>query len=249
MANGPRYSEDEVALILRRAAELQKQNPLPGDSRSMSLDEIESAAAEAGLSRALVRRAATEIARPGPAARKPNGFLGAPTQIVIERVIEGEFPIEEYDQLVEVIRFSNPGAGQVSTVGRSLNWTGMLGGSQAVLMTVTISVRHGQTRVRAHLNLGNLAGGIFGGIGGGVGGGLGSMAFVGGAFLGGVAASLGLGFAFLGGLYALCRKIYGAQVATHEQNTTALVDELERVIKGQLAMPESPAALPEGRES
>lgn len=249
MANGPRYSEDEVALILRRAAELQKQNPLPGDSRSMSLDEIESAAAEAGLSRALVRRAATEIARPAPEARKPNGFLGAPTQIVVERVIEGEFPVEEYDQLVEVIRFSNPAPGQVSTVGRSLNWTGVLGGGQAVILTVTISVRHGQTRVRAHLNLGNLAGAIFGGIGGGVGGGLGSMAFVGGALLGGAVASVGLGFAFLGGLYALCRKIYGGQVANHEQSVVALVDELERVIKGQLALAESPPALPEGHEA
>jgi hypothetical protein len=244
MAHGPRYSEDEVALILRRAAELQKQQPLPGDSRSMSLDEIEQAAAEAGLSTALVRRAATEIARPLAPQTKPNVWLGGPTRLVVERIIEGEFPTEEFDQLLEVIRFSNTGPGQVSTVGRSLTWTGVLGAGQAAMLTVTISVRHGQTRVRVHANFANLAGAIFGGIGGGVGGGLGWAAFGGGAMLAGVVGSLGLGFAFLGGVFALCRKVYGGQTKEHALTVHALADELERVIKGQLAMMSGPAALP-----
>ena len=244
MADGPHYSEDEVALILGRAAELQKQRPLPGDPRSMSLKEIEQAAAEAGLSAALVRRAATEIARPAPPEAESNAGLGGPTRLIVERVIEGEFPAEDFDQLLEVIRFSNTGPGQVASVGRSLTWTGLLGAGQSAALTVTISVRHGQTRVRVHANFANLAGAIFGGIGGGVGGGLGWAAFGGGAMLAGVVGSLGLGFAFLGAVYALCRKVYGGQTREHAKTVHALADELERVIKGQLALMPSPAALP-----
>ena len=236
MAEGPLYSEDEVALILRRAAELQKQQPLPGDPGSMSLGEIESAAAEAGLSQALVRRAATEIARPAPPNQSPNAWLGGPTRLVVERVIEGEFPIEEFDQLLEIIRFGNVGPGQVSTVGRSLTWQGVLGSGQATMATVTISVRQGQTRVRIHANFSNLAGAIFGGIGGGVGGGLGWAAFGGGAMLFGAVGSVVLGFGFLGGIFALCRKVYGSQTAEHSKTVYELADELERVIKGQLAL-------------
>jgi hypothetical protein len=236
MAEGPRYSEDEVALILRRAAELQKQEPLPGDSRSMSLQEIESAAAEAGLSQALVRRAATEIARPAPPDQKPNRWLGGPTRLVVERTIEGEFPIEEFDQLLEIIRFGNMGPGQVSTVGRSLTWQGVLGGGQATLCTVTVSVRQGQTRLRIHANFSNLAGAVFGGIGGGVGGGLGWAAFAGGAALFGPLGAVGLGFGFLGGVFAMCRGVYGSQTKTHGKTVYELADELERVIKGQLAL-------------
>lgn len=236
MAHGPSYSEDEVALILRRAAELQKQQPLPGDSRSMSLAEIEAVAVEAGLSQALVRRAATEIARPAEPDESPNPWLGGPTRLVVERVIEGEYPIEEFDHLLEIIRFGNMGPGQVSTVGRSLTWQGALGGSQTTMATVTISVRQGQTRVRIHANFNNLAGGVFGGIGGGVGGGLAWAAFGGGALLFGPIGSLTCGFGFLGGVFALCRKVYASQTKTHSKTVVQLSDELERVIKGQLAL-------------
>ena len=144
MADGTSYSEDEVELILRRAAELQKQQPLPGDSRSMSLAEIESVAVEAGLSQALVRRAATEIARPAEPEQSSNGWLGGPTRLVVERIIEGEYPIEEFDHLLEIIRFGSMGPGQISSVGRSLTWQGALSASQAP-PTSALSFTHQRT--------------------------------------------------------------------------------------------------------
>jgi hypothetical protein len=242
MTDGPRYSEDEVALILRRAAELQKQEPLPGDSRSMSLEEIEAAAHEAGLSRALVRRAATEIARPTPNVPAPNPFLGAPSHLVIERVVEGEYPVESFDRLLEIIRFGDLGPGSVSTVGRSLSWTGTLGGSQAVAATIAISARDGQTRIRIHGRFNQLAGAVFGGIGGGAGGGLSWAVVTAGIFAGGAVGGAVLGILFLGGVYALCRKVYSGQVKVHTNTLTRVADELEHAIKGQLALVEAPGA-------
>ncbi len=96
----------------------------------MSLEEIEAAAAEAALSTALVRRAATQVTAPGQAPAPSNAFLGVPTQLVMERVIEGEFSSEDFDELLEVIPFANPGPGQASTIGKSLQWKGMSGGWQ-----------------------------------------------------------------------------------------------------------------------
>jgi hypothetical protein len=236
MPDSPRYSEDEVALILRRAAELQKEEPLGGDSAAMSLVEIQAAAAEAGISRALVKRAATELGRPEIAtAEKANPFLGAPSRIAIERVIDGEFPIESFDRLLEVIRFADTGPGTVATVGRTLSWTGMMSDNQATSLSVTVSVRDGQTRIRLHTRLSPLAGAIFGGIGGGVGGGLGWAAIAGGAALGGPVAAVVAGVGFLGGVYGLCRRIYRGQYQRHETVAVGLVDELERVIKGVLS--------------
>ncbi len=226
-----RYSEDEVALVLRRAAELQKRETLAEDPGSMSLPELEAVAAEAGLSPALVRRAATEIARPMGSQPEANPWLGGVTHLVIERTIDGEYPQDELDRLLEAVRSSSSGAGQVSTVGRTLTWSGALGTSQSVVLTVTVTVRDGQTRLRLHANFANLAGGVFGGIGGGVGGGLGWTAFLGGGLIAGPIGAIGLGVGFLASVYAVCRRTYRGQTLRHTKTVRALADELERVIE------------------
>src|SRR5690606_10394130 len=82
----PSFSDEESALILQRAAELQE--------RRLSLTELEAAAAEAGIDAALVRRAAHEVSTLGPPPTPPAparaGALGAPLQLVHERVVPGE---------------------------------------------------------------------------------------------------------------------------------------------------------------
>lgn len=63
MADNPRvYSDDEFAIILRRAAELAAQADKPGFSADgLTLDEMKSAAAQAGFDPALVERAARMV--------------------------------------------------------------------------------------------------------------------------------------------------------------------------------------------
>ncbi len=236
MAQGPRYTEDEVKLILRRAAELQQRDVQSGDSRNrMSLAEIETAAEEAGIERALVRRAATEVSRPEPrAALAVNPWIGGPLEVVIERTIDGEYPIEDFDRLVEVVRVQDFQGGTVATIGRSLNWTGPQE-DQTSIASLSVTVRDGQTRLRAHGNFKGLAGAVFGGVGGGVGGGLGWAAFMAGAFVAGPVGSVVLGLAFLGGVFGLSRYIYGRSTVKHARKLQAVADELERVIKGRIA--------------
>lgn len=100
----PSFSERESALILQRAAELQAQQ-----GRDLSLPELESAAAEAGIDVALVRQAAVEVTTlattaPAPApAPASGGILGAPLRLMHERVVDGELdPSRESDVMAEI---------------------------------------------------------------------------------------------------------------------------------------------------
>lgn len=246
MSNEPRYSQDQVETILRRAAELQAQSLGPGESRGgMTLDEVEAAAAEAGLDRALVRRAATDVAGGGGGsaalveadANRARPWLGGPLEWRIERTVPGEFPVESFDRLGEVLRLSGLEHGQVSVVGRSLTWTsGAQHDGMPTTTTVIVSVRDGVTRVRLRANFRPLVGGYFGGIGGGVGGGVGWIAFGAGAVVAGPVGSVVLGLGFLGGVYALCRGLYHRTTLKRRATMQRVADELERVIKGELSV-------------
>jgi hypothetical protein len=75
-----RFSEKEVAHIIKRASELQQEEAPAESSSGMSLAELEQVAREAGLDPALVRRAATDLdtrVSDRPASR----FIGAPTTL------------------------------------------------------------------------------------------------------------------------------------------------------------------------
>lgn len=91
-------SQDEVALVLRRAAQLDHQLGLPPDT---GIDEatLEQAAVEAGLSPDAVRQALAEL-RSGmlqPAPRRHRGFLGDPT-LTVARTVPG--PVGEIERHV-----------------------------------------------------------------------------------------------------------------------------------------------------
>jgi hypothetical protein len=84
-------SEDQVAMVLRRAAELERREP--GREGLTPAAEVEAIAAEVGLSRDAVGRALAEV-RAGVLAEPPRpGTLDrliGPGELVIERVVGGE---------------------------------------------------------------------------------------------------------------------------------------------------------------
>jgi len=174
-----RYDDADVREIVRRAAELEATHPT--SSGAMTIGGVEAIAREAGIPVELVRSVARSLeARATPAA--PSGaavpetntrnlFLGAPTRLVFERVVEGELPETEYPLLVDEIRRVLRNVGQVSQLGRSFAWTMLRGSGTTRSVEVVVTVRGGTTRITVQEPLGNLIGGIFGGIGGGMGGG------------------------------------------------------------------------------
>ncbi len=229
MTNDPggerRYGDREVAMILKRSAELQEApHAVRGDPSGLSLADLEAAAAEAGLDPALVRRAAAEHDAVAP--QPVNPLLGAPTALALERVVEGEVPDDRYQALVAIIRDALGDAGLVSTIGRSLMWTAMPARQgQGRSTRVTITSSGGRTVIRMEEGFSQLAGGLFGGMMGGIGGaGLGLTTAM-------VATQPGLiAVAAVGGLGAVLSMSYLAARALFGRTTKRRTREL-----GQLA--------------
>jgi serine/threonine-protein kinase len=184
-------SDTEAQAIWQRAADLQAltgitpRPPAVGEPIARTLDsavthgfdltQIRDAAVEAGIPVKYVEQVFAErglAASQQPAALKhrnapANPFIGSPTRIEYEVVLDGEMPTSDYDLLLDVIRRNVGESGTLASVGRSFTW------QSAGRRTVQVSVlpRGGKTTIRVSENLRNLAGGLLGGIMGGYGGG------------------------------------------------------------------------------
>lgn len=95
--DGDRLDEEQIALVIRRASELDRQ--LPATRPGLDLDVLEEAAVEAGLSRESVRRAVAEL-RAGAltpvAADGAGGRRMRSTVLSVSRCVPGPRPeVEE----------------------------------------------------------------------------------------------------------------------------------------------------------
>ncbi len=226
-----RYSDNEVEEIVRRAADEQVQNPSdPG----MSLKTVQQIADDVGLSPERVERAARDLAARTPsqlpAESSPGKFwLGSPTVIEWERVVDSEVTDVAYDDIVDEIQATFATDGQMDIRGRSLTWRTMkptLGKTRALQVRVT--ARGGKTRIQVQERLGELASSIHGGIMGG--GGAGGIAIILGVGLGmplgtpEVVSLFAAGWA--GGLWALSRSIFRAVARRKQTDLVKLADRV-----------------------
>src|SRR5438445_146213 len=168
-----RYSGGEVQEIVQRAAELEATAPTAGGA--MTIGGGEALAAEVGIARDVVRAAVQSLTPAGAVAPseppRSNRWLGGPTTLLFERVVDGEVPDSEWLGMVDEIRRALNNVGQVSQFGRSFSWVATRRGASQRDLEVAVSVRGGHTRIAIRENLASLIGGIYGGIGGGMGGG------------------------------------------------------------------------------
>ncbi|HEX3622663.1 MAG TPA: hypothetical protein VHT97_10135 [Acidimicrobiales bacterium] len=99
--DGDRLDEDQIALVIRRATELDGQT-LAGQS-GLDLVLLEQAAVEAGLSRQSVRRAVAELragtlaVEPGDSGHRRRARLG-PSTVTVDRCVPG--PAAEVDAIL-----------------------------------------------------------------------------------------------------------------------------------------------------
>jgi hypothetical protein len=94
----PRFSEQEMALILKRAAELQEGADGRGVHRSLT--EINEIAAEVGIDPEFVAEAVAELQRPRPR----TGWLGAPTRFHEEQSVPRKLTPDEISELLDQAR-------------------------------------------------------------------------------------------------------------------------------------------------
>jgi hypothetical protein len=224
-----RFNEKEVALIIKRASELQQMESTAESSTGMSLVELEQVAREAGLDPALVRRAAVDLDT-RVTDQAPNRWAGAPTLLRLERTIEGEVPADEYEPMVLEIQRVLGGVGSASILGRTLQFSmtgfGRRHASERAVQ-VTVTPRNGRTTIRVEEPLGPLAGALFGGVMGGMGGGLtGPAIAVGAAAFHSAILATGFAGAAIGGSYLLARTIYGRVVRRRGDRLQELMSRL-----------------------
>jgi len=244
-----RYTSQEIDEIVRRASELEASNPTGG---AMTLGGVEALAAEVGIAPEVVRQAAGSMAgvsTPADALRPPgNPWVGSPTTLLLERVVEGELPEVEYAVLVDEIRRVLGQPGQVSQLGRSFAWSTVRGGGQSTRnIELAVSVRGGRTRISLRESLSPLVGAVFGGIGGGVGG-------------GGIGAVIGLTLGAAGlapialvavipvwfsAVYVVARTVFTSTARRREKELTGLADRLA-ALTAEL-VPARPGLPPPGR--
>jgi len=225
-----RFSEKEIGLILRRASELQVQDPeasVSPEAGGLSLAELEQVAREAGIDPQYIRRAATDISTAG-VAPDSTPFLGAPVRLEFERTVEGEVPESAYVILMEEIQQTLGPAGVVNTLGRSFAWHSTNVQRQ---VSVTITPRQGRTRIRIEERLHNLAGGLFGGVVGGMGGAGISVAIgVGMSSFNAPLVATVLSAAMLLGAYGIARTVFRGVSGRRSRDLRRLADVLaERV--------------------
>jgi serine/threonine protein kinase len=220
-----RYSRTEVDRIVGDAANLQAARPT--QSEALTLGTVQQIAADVGIPPKHVRSAARALEPRSQPPTQPSKFLGGPTTLDVEYSLDGEVPESEYLTLVEDIRTTLGVVGNVSTLGKSMTWSSGGMGNTSRDVTVVITPRGGETRLRVVERLKNLAGGLFGGIMGGVGGGgMGLAMGIGMGVFASPAVAVLLALGNVGFSYVLARTIFRSTSRKRAAELQRLADRL-----------------------
>lgn len=224
-----RYSDEEVALILRKAAQLDTGSAGSEAGDGLSLTEIERIAREVGIAPDVVARAAAALRTEAPstAAR----IFGGPTDFAAEHEARGEVPREHYGDVVEVIRRVMGKPGRTSEVLDGLEWKSW---GDTTQVTVVVRPTAGRTRVQILADRGGSAiiaylvpsvGALLGGV---ITGAILEPTVGPGLLIIGTAASAG----FLG-----ARTIWAAATRRFRRKFASLVDAVTGEVERQAAPP------------
>jgi hypothetical protein len=165
--SGRDYDERQVALILRKAAELQDGSSAEGRGR-MSLEEIRQIAREVGIDPRHVAEAAASLER-----RPSSGLMGAPMSFQSSLSLDRELSDTEVGELLDLVRGSVGLQGTTTQGLDTVEWTGR---EAHGAYYVTVTRRSGATRMRVGTHRQDVAVMVITGVG-----------------LAGFAATLGIG--------------------------------------------------------
>ncbi len=235
----PHFSPEAARAIFRRAAEHQEmaRAALEANANSLSLVDLQSIGAEAGIDPAYIAAAAAELQTQDAEEEVPWWYAGSPT-IETEAVVPGTItdgPV--WAAMVRELRDTFGTGGVATQIGDSLEWSFSppMGGAST---RVTVTPEPHGTRIRitrsklSSARMGAVIGGTFGISGLAVGG----LIFtfkgfdvVGLAFM---VVLMAVGAAFMG----LSIPVYRSAVRREQEQFDALMDRLELI-----ALKERPA--------
>lgn len=128
-----RFSEQEVSLVLQRAAEIEARSGVPAEARGLTLRDLESVAAEVGIRPESLARAVAELQASNVA--KGTSLAGpSPSQKAI-RAVASETSREELSELVRRVEDAVGKPGTVTEALDTVRWT-----SADRLLTTQVSI-------------------------------------------------------------------------------------------------------------
>lgn len=151
----PRFTERDVAAILRRAAEIQGEGTGPSDAPGLSGSELVQIGREIGLDVESVRSAIAEH-ESGESSTRRHGLFGGPARFEIEQAYDAELTDETWEGILALFRRTFSKVGSMSEVGGVREWSG----GERELDSLHLSARHtgGSLRIRV---LSDLSGWVF----------------------------------------------------------------------------------------
>lgn len=121
MSEERRFSEEEVAEILKNAAELEHTDrTLSSASTGLTLSELNDIGREAGISPEAMRRAVSRLSAPEPQSRQMLGLpIGVGRTVELERTLNED----EWERLVVLLREKFNARGVVRKDGNLKSWS------------------------------------------------------------------------------------------------------------------------------
>ncbi|MEO0556634.1 MAG: hypothetical protein AAF170_00480 [Bacteroidota bacterium] len=116
-----RYTEEEAQRIFAHVAD--RQRDAARSESGLSLDDLQEAARAAGLDPSLVVQAAAALDVPSPS--RAETLLGAPVEVVRQRLIPEPVSDDTWAQIVAEARRTFGGVGIAGQIGRLREWTHM----------------------------------------------------------------------------------------------------------------------------
>lgn len=135
-----RFTDKEVALILRRASDLEKKgsSPGPGSGRGLTLSDLKEIAAEAGIDPELVGRAVSEIQ--SAKGLRTGSLLAGPAPVQREvRAVPTELTKEDLAKLIRLVDDEVSDQGTVQDALGQVRWT-----SQGRILSTQVSLEPGE---------------------------------------------------------------------------------------------------------
>lgn len=143
-----RFTDQEVALVLQRAAELEEQRSLGTTSaRGLTLRELHEIAREVGLSAEVIDQAVTAVR----AGIRPRGILllGAPLTNKLVRGVPGRLDEEALQRLVRLIEEHVDATGTVTEALGTVRWTSVSRGHKFDRTTqISLSSTRDETQIQ-----------------------------------------------------------------------------------------------------
>ncbi|MFC1662127.1 hypothetical protein ACFL3S_11880 [Gemmatimonadota bacterium] len=135
-----RFTDREVALVLRKASELEEKEGT-GTGGGLSLGDLEQIAEDVGISPTLIHRAVADL------DSRTGGNPFATGQLVRQavRAVEGELDREAIAELIQHVDGANDQVGVVTEALGSIQWTAQ---DRFRITQVSVSPSKGETKVR-----------------------------------------------------------------------------------------------------